>query len=192
MNKIFATVSLNSILVYDPCLEGLEDFKAKFEHLDPDAPVPLISCLSSNSAMDTIWALQAVHQDISAILPMLAADFAESVLHLFEEKFPNDNRPRVAIELARQGKNNYDYQRTARVSADAKAAADAAYDAAKAASYPAHVTRSPAIPRSTNWTLAAYATYAAASLSAAAALSAAEPIKHEEILRKYFSETPTE
>jgi len=32
----------------------------------------------------------------------LACDFAENVLHIFEEAYPNDNRPRNAIEVKRR------------------------------------------------------------------------------------------
>ena len=51
-----------------------------------------------------------------------AADCAESVLHLFEKRYPNDSRPRKAIEAARA---------TAYATAAAYAA-DAAYAAAAA------------------------------------------------------------
>lgn len=34
-------------------------------------------------------------------LSLVAADIAESVLHLFENDYPNDDRPRKAIEAAR-------------------------------------------------------------------------------------------
>ena len=119
--KVFATVSLNSILAQDPCDEGLEAFEEKFGHLDPDAPVPLPACLESNSVPDVIWALRAVQQDISTIIPLIAADFAESVLHIFEEKFPEDDRPRKAIEAARGG----DKEKAAYAADAARAAAGA-------------------------------------------------------------------
>ena len=32
---------------------------------------------------------------------LAAADIAESVIHIFEEKYPNDNRPRLAIQASR-------------------------------------------------------------------------------------------
>ena len=57
-------------------------------------------------------------------LRFVAADFAERVLHYYETKYPNDDRPRKAIKAAR--KNNAD------------AAADAAYDAACAAARAAY------------------------------------------------------
>jgi hypothetical protein len=103
MNKIHATVSLTTILAHCPCSPGLEAFKRKFGHLDPNTPVPLIACLDSNSVQDVIWALRAVHQDISDIIPLLAADFAESALRIFEEKFPDDDRPRKKIRAADAG-----------------------------------------------------------------------------------------
>jgi len=34
-------------------------------------------------------------------LMLLACDFAEQVLHIYEEKYPDDDRPRKAIETAR-------------------------------------------------------------------------------------------
>ena len=53
-------------------------------------------------------------------LRLVAADFAERVLHIYESKYPNDDRPRKAIEFARKG-------------ATATAAHAAAYVAAYAA-----------------------------------------------------------
>ena len=61
---------------------------------------------------------------------------ARLVLHLFEEKYPADARPRKAIELAEEYANGTDYR--ADDAADAAAAAyDAAWDADADASYAA-------------------------------------------------------
>ena len=77
-----------------------------------------------------------------------AADCAERVLPIFEAKYPNDDRPRKAVEAARSG----DAQR-----ARAASAAAAAYAAADAASaYAAYASAS------------AYAAYAAADAAASA------------------------
>jgi hypothetical protein len=54
-------------------------------------------------------------------LRLVAADFAERVLHIFENKYPTDDRPRKAIEAVRSGKSAAAY---------AADAADAAYAAA--------------------------------------------------------------
>lgn len=63
------------------------------------------------------------------IARLFACDCAEHVLHLFESKFPNDKRPRRAIEVARRFASG-------EASKDELAAAwDAAWDAAWAAEY---------------------------------------------------------
>jgi hypothetical protein len=64
---------------------------------------------------------------------LFAADCAEHVLHMFEERYPSDDRPRKAIEAARA------YARGEM--ADAAEAAYAAADAAEAAAAAADVTR---------------------------------------------------
>ena len=180
---MFATVSLNSILVHHPCKSGLDAFTAKFGDLDPDTPVPLLACLESNSVFDVLWALRAVQQDISEILPLIAADFAESVLHIFEEKFPEDDRPRKAIEAARGGGSR-------RASADAAhAAAYATHAAAHAAGYAAHAAAFSAYA-ATNAAFAAADAggHAAAFAAGDAASRDAERLKQAEILHKYFSQ----
>jgi len=78
-------------------------------------------------------------------IALAAADIAESVLHIFKAKYPNDKRPRLAIEAARKGDEDADH-------AAAYAAAAAAYAAYAAAAADA----------------AAYAAYAAAAADAAA------------------------
>jgi hypothetical protein len=69
------------------------------------------------------------------------AEVAETVLHLFERKFPDDDRPRKAIEAAKQyGRGEIDAAaaRAARAAAaDAAAAFRAASDAAFAAAFAA-------------------------------------------------------
>lgn len=188
MNKILATVSLNSILAYGPCKAGLDAFKAKFGHLDPDTPIPLLDCLESNSVPDLIWALRAVHQDIAILVPLIAADLAESVLHIFEEKLPQDDQPRKAIEAVRSG--DVEKARTA-----AAYIASAAYDAyvsdisaayaAAAAAYAAHTYATYVV-----YTFDAPAAVAAATRTAVYAHSSAnvaERSKQSEILRKYFT-----
>jgi len=68
-------------------------------------------------------------------LALWAADCAEHVLPYFEEKYPNDDRPRVAIEAARawtRGEIRVGVARTAGVAAHA-AARDADEGAARTA-----------------------------------------------------------
>ena len=127
-------------------------------------------------------------------LRFVAADFAERVLHFYENKYPNDNRPRKAIEAARNNNADayaascaaYAAARVAAYDAAASYAADAAYDAA--ASYAADAAYDAA---------ASYAADAAdaASCAAYAAVRAAadDADKHEEqaqieIMKRYARE----
>jgi hypothetical protein len=86
----------------------------------------------------------------------LACKFAENVLHVFETKYPNDKRPRLAIEAKRKfikGEINKD-----KLTAASAAAWEAAIDAARYAA----------------WTVAsAAARYAASAAASAAARYAA-------------------
>jgi len=65
-------------------------------------------------------------------LRFVAADFAERVLHIYENKYPNDDRPRKAIEAARNN-NAVSYAGSCAAAAAAACAARAAADARAAA-----------------------------------------------------------
>lgn len=102
-------------------------------------------------------------------LRLVAADFAERVLHLFENKYPNDDRPRKAIEAARSG---------------TAAAADAyvayAADAAARAAYAADAAYA---------AYAAYVAYVAATYAAYAAYARLSEEKAQlEIMKRYARE----
>ena len=84
---------------------------------------------------------------------------AEQVIGIYEAKYPEDNRPRKAIEAAKAYLNNP----TARAADAAYAAADAAYAAARAADAAANAAAN----------AAEYAAYAAARAAANAAYAAA-------------------
>ena len=95
-----------------------------------------------------------------------ACDCAERVLPIFEKAYPNDKRPRAAIEIARQfigGTVSSEQLWAARAAAwDARAARAAAWDAAGAAARAARAARA-----------AARAAWAARAAAGAAARDAA-------------------
>ena len=122
--------TLNQIKQHNPCAEGwakLLRFLSKTEA--DDEPLNLLTILESNGVEDCIWAFRTTED--YPIYRLIAADFAESVLHLFEEKYPNDDRPRKAIQAAR------DYANGLIGSDELAAAAWAAWDAAWAAAWAA-------------------------------------------------------
>jgi len=121
-------------------------------------------------------------------LRFVAANFAERVLHFYENKYPNDDRPRKAIEAARN--NNADAYAAARAASDA-ARADAAYDAADAAAAAVDAYDAARSAAAYAVSCVAYAAYAAADAAADAAYAAA--CEHEEqaqieIMKRYARE----
>ncbi len=65
-----------------------------------DKPIPLDVVLASNGLEDTLWCLRALLEPWEQE-QLFIADLAEHVLPIFEEQFPNDARPRRAIEAMR-------------------------------------------------------------------------------------------
>ena len=125
----------------DPCEDRLDNY-LKFYKGKKHTKAQFMG-LKNITHEDKIWvSLRLMSYEN---LKLAAADIAESVLHTFEEKYPNDKRPRLAIEAAR--------------SQDPKAA----YAAADAAFYAAHCA---ATNISTADASSAYAAYAAANAAA--------------------------
>ena len=114
---------------------------------------------------DKIWVLRRIANNAQVV--KWGALCAQSVLHFFEEKYPNDKRPRIAVEAALGG------VMTDEIRANAADAAYAAYaaDAANAAAYAANAAAYAANADAAVGTVADAA--AAADADAAAARAAA-------------------
>ena len=137
---IFTT--LNEIREYSPCSAGWSKLlKSLGETHADDEPLALGHILDSNGLDDALWALRAVKGHDKELRPF-ACRCARLVLPIFEEKYPEDDRPRKAIEaaeafaLGRIGKD--ELEKAADAAAYAADAADAAY-----AAYAARVARAP-------------------------------------------------
>lgn len=104
-----------------------------------DRPIPLTTVLDSNGCDDAVWCLRAVLPAEAAlcerIARLFAADCAEAVLPLFERDYPDDDRPRRAIEAARAFA--HDKIDVAALGAANDAARDAALAAARDAAWAA-------------------------------------------------------
>ena len=105
---------------------------------------------------------------------LFACDCAEAVLHLHEEKYPGDDRPRMAIETARR------YARGEATTKELAAARDAAWDAAWAATW--------AAARDATWAATWDAARAAARDAARAAAWDAAWANQTKILVGYLEE----
>jgi len=75
--------------------EGLNKLTSNLDTDDLNTEVTILQILNSNGIQDAIRALRT--QDYKDYC-LFNADVAESVLYLFEDLYPDDNRPRRCIE----------------------------------------------------------------------------------------------
>jgi len=67
-----------------------------------DTPVPLDKVLDICGLDAALWCLCCVIEPADKEIRLLACDFAEHTLSIFEEKYPNNKRPRQTIEISRK------------------------------------------------------------------------------------------
>jgi hypothetical protein len=97
--------TLNKIKLHSPCKDGWEKLLNHLNKTQSDDEVlELRTILESNGLNDTIWAFRAVEGKDKEIR-LFAADCAELALPIYEKHYPNDKRPRFAIQAARDYAN---------------------------------------------------------------------------------------
>lgn len=67
-----------------------------------DTPIPLTEILDVLGVDDALWCLRCTVEDDEKFSRLLACDYVEHVLDIFENQYPNDDRPRKVIEIARR------------------------------------------------------------------------------------------
>ena len=94
------TTTLKQIKSHRPCTPG---WKRLLEHLGKtgadDEPLFLETILESNGLDDALWALRAIDGYQNA-MRLYACYCAKYSLDIFEREYPDDKRPRQAIEVA--------------------------------------------------------------------------------------------
>ena len=145
-------ITFNSIKFHEACEEGYDPLSIALGgdiKYGMDTPISLIKCLESNPIDDVIWALRATLENSKEFSKQFAIACAEHVLPIFEEKYPEDKRPRLALEAAKAGKLTKEILEAAYAAvsayctaAYAAAAYAAAYYAAAAAADAAVAARS--------------------------------------------------
>jgi hypothetical protein len=172
-------ITLETIKALKPCKDRLDNYVKHYS--EKSFTHGQFMGLKNITPEDKIWvALRLIPQ---AKLRFAAADIAESVLDIYEAKYPNDNRPRLAIEAARNGSA---YAAHAAYAARAARAAYAAHayaaaDAAAAAAYAAYAAYAAAHDAAYD---AAYDAHDAAYDAAAAARACGAKPNHEKVIRK--------
>lgn len=106
-----------------PCQDRFDNFKKHYSDFDDDLKEFIL--LENISYSDKVWVFTRLATKMQNVKWSLLC--ASKVLHLFEEKYPNDKRPRKALEFVENWINNPSD------AADAFAAAFAASDASASA-----------------------------------------------------------
>jgi hypothetical protein len=124
------------MLITKDYLESLNPCKNRFDHYlihysNWQGTLEEFLNLKELTHADKTWVF--ARSTLKDNLRLLAADFAERVLHVYESKYPNDNRPRKAIEAARGGDKEAAKHFAAACDATAYEATQVAYSAARAA-----------------------------------------------------------
>jgi hypothetical protein len=193
--KLITTLAI--IRQHDPCTDG---WKKLLKHVGKDYPenghIDFATILESNGLDDALWALRAVlpeqEKDRDRLARLFACDCAEAVLHIYDKDYPDDNRPREAVRVARafaEGKATGDELAAAMDAARAAArdaARDAAWDAAWAAAWAAARDAAWDAARDAARDAAWAAAWAAARAAAWAAARDAARDAQREIFKRYF------
>jgi chemotaxis protein histidine kinase CheA len=201
-------INLEYIKTFNPCSSGVNEYiEAGYENFS--GTVLEFLNLNKVSIKNRLWVVLRPEIISENDLHELACKFAESVLHIFEKEYPEDKRPRLAIEAKRKWlkkeitDSELDAARVAvwnaardAASAARAAAWAAAWETANAARAAARVAANAA--RDAAWEAAnaardaASAARDAASAARAAAWNAAraatEEQKQLDIVIDYFSE----
>jgi hypothetical protein len=175
-------ITLDWLKEKSACTEG---YKWSVKHLEkyPDGQewIEFVQALINDKKLD--WANWVVVRIMTYKQYVSYAVFAaEQVLGIFEKKYPNDDRPRKAIEAAKKCIDNPSKRNKAAADADAAAAdadAAAAYAAADAAAYAAADDAYAAAYAAANAAADADAAAAAAAAADAAAYDVRNKMKQK-------------
>ena len=78
------------------------EFKGGVKAWGENNPFPLSEVLEVCGLDDALWCLRIVIEPADREVRLLACDYAERVLSIWEKRFPDDKRPRQAIETSRR------------------------------------------------------------------------------------------
>ena len=172
-------VNAETIAKLNPCKNRFDNYLEHYKYFQ--GSLEEFTKLDKITYSDKIWVIVRLFTKEQNVGWSIKC--AESVLHIFESKYPEDKRPRLAIEAAK----NY----LLNPSAAAHAAYDAAYDAARAAAHAAaHGAAHGAAHAAAR--AAAYAAARAAAYAAAYAARAAAERHQEELNLKFAVEVVNE
>ena len=169
------TTTFRKLRTAGACAGRYKFLRAALKGVEDDDPINLLTILETNGIDDALWALNATVENCDQVARLMAADFAETALPIWRKHYPDDKRPELAIQAAR----DFAYARITAQQRDAAGAAawaaagDAAGDAARAAARDAAWDAARAAARAAARDAARDAAWAAAGAAAGAAAWAA-------------------
>ena len=122
------TINKSVIAKLNPCSDRFDNYVNHYG--ERDFTVRQFMGLKNITHADKLWV--AFRLLPKGQIPKAATDMAELVLHVYEAKYPNDKRPREAIEAVRSGDKERAKKAAYAAAYAAAAAADTAYAAAAA------------------------------------------------------------
>ncbi|MCK4521268.1 MAG: hypothetical protein KAU20_01750, partial [Nanoarchaeota archaeon] len=91
--------TLERIKKYQPCTDGWRKLCEGLGTSEPQTEVTILQILEINGVQDAFWALRT--QDYRDYC-LLLVGVAETILQNFEKEYPEDRRPREALEAIRK------------------------------------------------------------------------------------------
>jgi hypothetical protein len=165
------TTTLDLLHKAGACTSGYKTLITALGAEYPDEkPIDLLTILDTNGLDDALWALCATAENCDMVARLIAADFAEQVLPIWQ-KYSKDDRPALAIQAARDFAHGRIYRQE--MAAARAAAGDAAWDAARDAARDAAWDAAGAAARDAAWDAAGAAARDAARAAAWDAAGAA-------------------
>ncbi len=122
-------ITLKDLKNWNACYwECGERIHGKAEYVENNLPATALEVTKWDiPPEDRLWALLRPEVIDKKTLHLLACDFAEDVLHIFEKEYPRDDRPRKAIKAKRE------WIEGEISDSELKSAQDAAWNAARSA-----------------------------------------------------------
>jgi hypothetical protein len=181
VENMLLTTTFKLLRKAEACIPSYTKLREALRGITDEEPINLLTILEVLTLNNALWALRATEQDCTKVARLMAADFAEEVLPLWNKFCPNDTRPAAAIQAARDfAEGLITKEQLAASSAAASAASFASSYASYSASSAAYAAASAA---SSAAAYASFASSAAAYASFAASLSSQ---RQEQIFRSYL------
>ena len=115
--------SFTKLRKHNACSDGLKTLKENISKRQAGDLISMAEIIDSNGLEHALWALRSC-DDSDKFARLIAAEFAEHTVEIFEKVRPDDSRPRLAIVAARA------YANGTITAKERDAAGDAAWDAA--------------------------------------------------------------